>query len=47
MFVASLSKTLSGYVVGGGLEWAFLNHWSVRAEYMYYHLNTSAVAECY
>ena len=42
---ASLSKTLSGYVVGGGLEWAFLNHWSVRAEYMYYHLNTSAVAE--
>jgi len=39
---ASFSKTVSGYVLGGGLEWAFLNHWSVRAEYLFYHLNTGA-----
>ena len=37
----SLSKTASGYVLGGGLEWALWNHWSVRAEYLFYHLNTA------
>ena len=40
----SLSKTASGYVLGGGLEWALWNHWSVRAEYLFYHLNTANVA---
>jgi outer membrane immunogenic protein len=39
---ASFSKTASGYVLGGGFEWAlWSSHWSLRAEYLYYHLNTS------
>ena len=38
----SFSKTASGYVLGGGFEWAlWSSHWSLRAEYLYYHLNTS------
>jgi outer membrane immunogenic protein len=38
----SFSKTASGYVLGGGLEWALWSHqWSVRAEYLFYHLNTA------
>jgi outer membrane immunogenic protein len=41
---ASFSKTASGYVLGGGLEWAFWSNWSLRAEYLYYHLNTSTTA---
>jgi len=42
----SLSTTGDGFVVGGGLEWALTPHWSVRGEYLYYHLYTgeSAVA---
>jgi outer membrane immunogenic protein len=30
------------YVLGGGLEYAFYDNWSVRAEYLYYHFNTAA-----
>jgi outer membrane immunogenic protein len=37
----SASKWVSGYVVGGGLEYAFQNRWSLRAEYLFYRLNTS------
>ena len=37
----SFSKTVPGYVLGGGLEWALWNHWSVRAEYLFHRLNTS------
>jgi outer membrane immunogenic protein len=37
----SFSKTVSGYVLGGGLEWVLWSHWSVRAEYLFYHLNTN------
>jgi outer membrane immunogenic protein len=37
----STSKWVSGYVVGGGLEYAFQNRWSLRAEYLFYRLNTS------
>jgi outer membrane immunogenic protein len=28
-------KTVYGYVVGAGLEYAFWNNWSVKAEYLY------------
>ena len=41
---ASFSKTAFGYVLGGGLEWALWRNWSFRAEYLFYHLNTSATA---
>jgi len=37
----SVSKWAPGYVVGGGLEYAFRNRWSLRAEYLFYRLNTS------
>ena len=31
----SFSKTRVGYTVGGGVEYAFTNNWSVRVEYRY------------
>lgn len=31
----SLNHTRVGYTVGGGVEYAFTNNWSVRAEYRY------------
>ncbi len=40
----AFSKTASGYVVGGGLEWMFAPHWMARGEYLFYHLNSSATA---
>jgi outer membrane immunogenic protein len=33
------SKTDSGYVVGGGAELMVAAHWTVRAEYLFYHLS--------
>lgn len=36
----SFSNMSSGYVLGGGLEWApWSNHWIVRGEYLYYNLS--------
>jgi outer membrane immunogenic protein len=35
----AVSKTQSGYVAGGGLEWKFASHWAVRGEYLFYRLN--------
>jgi outer membrane immunogenic protein len=32
------SKTLTGWTVGGGIEYALLNNWSIKAEYLYYDL---------
>jgi outer membrane immunogenic protein len=32
---SSTSGTMAGYAVGGGGEWAFCQHWSVKAEYLY------------
>jgi outer membrane immunogenic protein len=31
----SVSNTYSGWTVGGGLEYAFLNNWSAKIEYLY------------
>jgi outer membrane immunogenic protein len=31
----SASQDYSGWTVGGGVEWAFQDHWSVKAEYLY------------
>jgi outer membrane immunogenic protein len=31
----SADKNYSGWTLGGGVEWAFDNHWSARAEYLY------------
>jgi outer membrane immunogenic protein len=35
----AFSKTQSGYVAGGGLEWKFAQHWALRGEYLFYRLN--------
>jgi outer membrane immunogenic protein len=35
-------NVVPGYVLGGGLEWwLFASNWTVRAEYLFYHLNSS------
>jgi outer membrane immunogenic protein len=36
----SLSTTRVGYTVGGGIQYAFTNEWSVRAEYRYSDFGT-------
>lgn len=40
----SVSKTNTGYTVGGGVEWAFLPNWSVKAEYLYVKLPNDTAA---
>ena len=37
----SFTKTSIGYVLGGGLEWAFTSHWHFRGEYLFYDLDSS------
>lgn len=31
----SQTSTTAGWLVGAGIEWAFMSHWSLRAEYTY------------
>ena len=42
----TFSKTRVGYTVGGGVEYAFTNNWSLRVEYRYtdFGRNTDALA---
>ena len=37
----AVSRTKTGWTVGGGLEYAFLGHWSAKAEYLYADLGSS------
>jgi outer membrane immunogenic protein len=37
----SFSDISAGYVLGGGVEWLFSNHWMLRGEYLFYHFNSS------
>jgi len=37
------SETLTGYAVGGGLEWKFTQNWSAKAEYLYLGLGNSTL----
>jgi outer membrane immunogenic protein len=39
----STSNESVGWTVGGGAEYAFDRHWSVKAEYLYVHLAASGV----
>lgn len=32
------SSTVAGWTVGGGLEWMFMPHWSIKAEYLHVDL---------
>ena len=36
----SVSDTLTGWTVGGGLEWAVANNWTMKAEYLYFDLGS-------
>ena len=36
----SATETRIGWTVGAGLEWAFVNNWSLKAEYLYYDLGS-------
>jgi outer membrane immunogenic protein len=40
---SSNSATKLGWVLGGGLEWAFDKHWSAKAEYLYVNFNSVTV----
>jgi outer membrane immunogenic protein len=35
---ASISSTQWGWTAGGGVEWMFAPHWSLKAEFLYYNL---------
>ncbi len=36
------NNTSDGIVVGGGVEWAMTHNWSLRGEYLFYHLDSAA-----
>lgn len=40
-FNGKISRTLTGYTVGGGAEWAFTGNWHLRAEYKYLDLGSA------
>jgi outer membrane immunogenic protein len=44
---ASSSSTRTGWVVGGGIEWAFAANWSVKAEYLYADLGNTTNRSIY
>jgi len=35
------SSIMTGWTVGGGLEWQFAPHWSLKGEYLYYDLGST------
>jgi outer membrane immunogenic protein len=37
------SRTSVGWTLGGGLEWAFANNWSIKAEYLYIDLGGETI----
>jgi outer membrane immunogenic protein len=38
---ATSSDTRFGYALGGGIEWALVNDWTLRGEYLYLHLDNN------
>jgi outer membrane immunogenic protein len=47
--VASPSSRADGWVAGGGIEYAFADHWTARAEYLHVDFNrrTAITADPY
>jgi len=37
------SQVAAGWTIGGGLEWAFANNWSVKAEYLHLDLGNQTI----
>ena len=42
-YAGSASATKLGWTAGAGVEWAFLGHWTAKAEYLYYDLGDNTV----
>jgi outer membrane immunogenic protein len=40
---ASNGETLTGWTIGGGVEWMFAPQWSIKGEYLYYDLGTVTI----
>jgi outer membrane immunogenic protein len=40
----SVSSTLAGWTIGGGLEWMLSRNWTVKAEYLYFDLGSITYA---
>jgi outer membrane immunogenic protein len=40
---AGASSTRAGWTAGGGLEWMFAPHWTLRGEYLYVDLGSQSV----
>jgi outer membrane immunogenic protein len=40
----SESRTASGWMAGGGIEWAFAPNWTTRIDYQYIGLENTTVA---
>ena len=36
----SFSETRADWTIGGGLEWMFLPHWTLKGEYLFYDLGS-------
>jgi outer membrane immunogenic protein len=45
-YSSSTSGTRTGWTAGGGLEYAFMPHWTVRAEALYVDLGTATGSVC-
>jgi outer membrane immunogenic protein len=41
-YLGSASSVRTGYTVGGGIEYAIDNHWSIRGEGLYYNLGSQS-----
>ena len=39
------SRTATGWTAGAGAEYAFMNHWTVKAEYLYVNLGSNSFTE--
>jgi outer membrane immunogenic protein len=44
-FPGSSDRTKAGWTAGAGFEWAFLNNWSVKGEYLYVDLGNESVIQ--
>lgn len=44
-FVGSTTKMQAGWTAGGGGEWIFTRHWSVKAEYLYIDFGSESVVQ--
>jgi outer membrane immunogenic protein len=42
--LTNASSTMTGWTVGGGAEWMFAPHWTIKGEYLYYDLGSMSYA---